>query len=288
MKVLVTGAGGQLGQELARTTPTGMHVKWMGSADCDVADAGQVAAVLAREQPDVIINAAAYTAVDKAESEPETAAKVNALGPAHLAAAAGQARLLHVSTDFVFDGSSGRPYRTDDSVNPLSVYGRTKLQGEVPVLALGERGLVLRTSWLYSRSGGNFVKTMLKLMATRPSLRVVADQVGAPTWANGLARALWQAVQTPAMQGVHHWRDAGAASWYDFAVAIAEEARALGLLSRPAEVLPIATADYPTPARRPSYSLLDCTPTWAQLQTTPPHWRANLRQMLAELKEDHG
>jgi dTDP-4-dehydrorhamnose reductase len=193
-----------------------------------------------------------------------------------------------VSTDFVFDGSVGRPWRTDDHPNPLSVYGRSKLAGEAPVLALQRSGLVLRTSWVYSKFGGNFVTTMLKLMSTRPQLRVVADQVGAPTWAHGLAGALWRAVERPAVSGLHHWRDAGAASWYDFAVAIAEEGRAAGLLATPVEVLPIQTTDYPTPAHRPSYSLLDCTNTWRELDLAPPHWRLPLRKMLAELTEDHG
>jgi dTDP-4-dehydrorhamnose reductase len=286
VKVVVTGAGGQLGQELARTVPPGVVAVLLGR-DCDIGDAGAVAAMFAREQPDLIINAAAYTAVDKAESEPEAAARVNALGPAHLAAAAGHARVLHVSTDFVFDGAQGRPYQPADAVNPLSVYGRSKLAGEGPVLALGTRGLVLRTAWVYSRFGGNFVKTMLRLMGERPQLRVVADQIGAPTWANGLARVLWRAAERPALHGLHHWRDAGTASWYDFALAIAEEGLAAGLLPRPVDVVPIRTSDYPTAARRPGFSLLDCSDTWQQLELTPPHWRVHLRAMLAELKESH-
>ncbi|HYP81602.1 MAG TPA: NAD(P)-dependent oxidoreductase, partial [Steroidobacteraceae bacterium] len=186
MKVLITGAGGQLGQELLRTAPADAVVTALGSTDCDIGDADSVARAVARHDPQVIINAAGYTAVDKAESEPAAADRVNALGPAHLAAAAGRARLLHVSTDFVFDGAQGRPWRTDDRTNPLSAYGRSKLAGESPVLALGNRGVVLRTSWVYSRFGGNFVKTMLRLMSSRPEVRVVSDQVGAPTWARGL------------------------------------------------------------------------------------------------------
>lgn len=288
MKAVVTGAGGQLGQELLRTVPPGVHVAALASGECDIGDEGSVAAMLAREAPDVIINAAAYTAVDKAESDAAAADRVNAQGPAHLAAHAGAARLLHVSTDFVFDGTQGRPWQPTDAPHPVSVYGRSKLAGEAPVLALGEQGLVLRTSWVYSRFGNNFVKTMLKLMASRPELRVVADQVGAPTWAHGLAQALWTAARKPAIHGLHHWRDAGAASWYDFAVAICEEGAACGLLAAPIPVAPIRTSDYPTPARRPSYSLLDCTATWQEFGSTPPHWRDNLRRMLDELKEDHG
>ena len=288
MRVLITGAGGQLGRELVRIAPADAVVTALGSADCDVGDPDSVARAITSHRPEIIINAAGYTAVDKAESEPAVADRVNAQGPANLAAAAGLARLLHVSTDFVFDGSQGQPWRTDDRTNPLSVYGRSKLAGEAPVLALGNRGAVLRTSWVYSKFGGNFVKTMLRLMASRPEVRVVSDQVGAPTWARGLAEALWRLAGRQDMHGLHHWRDAGAASWYDFAVAIAEEAAALQLLTRPVSVLPIGTADYPTPARRPAYSLLDCATTWQQLGHSPPHWRAQLRSMLLELKEDHG
>lgn len=288
MKVLLTGAGGQLGRELVRSAPADAVVTALAHAGCDIGDARAVAQVVAREQPDIIINAAAYTAVDRAEAEPEAAMRVNAAGPVALAAAAGSARLLHVSTDFVFDGDQGRPWRTDDATGPLSVYGRSKLAGEAPVLALGERGLVLRTSWVYSAYGNNFVKTMLRLMASRPVVRVVADQVGAPTWAAGLAAALWHAARDPAVHGLHHWRDAGAASWYDFAVAIAEEAATAGLLSQPVTIEPIPATDYPTPARRPAYSLLDCTQSWPVLGGVPPHWRSQLRRMLAELKEHDG
>ena len=289
MKVLVTGAGGQLGQELARTAPRDCELTLLRSADCDVGDAAAVEAVVRRARPDVVINAAAYTAVDKAESDAANASRVNADGPRHLAAACGDdARLLHVSTDFVFDGSQGTPWQPLDGPNPQSVYASTKLAGETPVLAMGPQGVVLRTSWVYSRFGNNFVKTMLKLMGSRPELRVVADQVGAPTWAHGLAHALWRFASKPELSGLHHWRDAGAASWYDFAAAIAEDATAAGLLTSPVAVVPIQTKDYPTPARRPSYSLLDCTQTWNALGLRPPHWRVQLRQMLAELKEGNG
>ena len=288
MKVIVTGAGGQLGQELARTVPPGVTLALLTSRDCDIGDAAAVAAMVVRERPQVIINAAAYTAVDKAESEIALATRVNARGPSFLAGAGTEFRLIQVSTDFVFDGTRARAYRPEDAPNPLSVYGRTKLEGEAPVRSRGARGLVLRTSWVYSAGGSNFVKTMLRLMATRPELRVVSDQIAAPTWARGLADALWRVVERPQLSGVHHWRDAGVASWYDFAVAIAEEAHALGMLSQAVTVLPIETRDYPTPARRPGFSLLDCTQTWRELDLLPPHWRVNLRKMLIELKERNG
>ncbi len=287
---MLTGAGGQLGRELARSVPSGFDLAAFTSGECDIGDASVVSAIVAREKPQLIINAAAYTAVDKAESDVAAAERVNAQGPAHLAAAAARAgaRLLHVSTDFVFDGNQGHPWRTEDSPHPLSVYGRTKLAGEAPVLQLGAQGLVLRTSWVYSVFGGNFVKTMLRLMASHPVVRVVADQVGAPTSARGLAEALWCAAGKPALHGLHHWRDAGAASWYDFAVAICEEGVAAGLLQRPVDIVPIQTQDYPTPARRPGYSLLDCTQTWREMELVPAHWRSSLRRMLAELKEING
>ena len=283
MKVVVTGSGGQLGQELARTVPPGVTLTQLSSHDCDIGSAGAVGAMVVRERPQVIINAAAYTAVDKAEGDVANATRVNGQGPSNLASAGTEFRLIHVSTDFVFDGTRGRAYRPEDAPNPLSVYGRTKLEGEAPVRARGARGLVLRTSWVYSVDGNNFVRTMLRLMATRPELRVVADQIAAPTWARGLAEALWRAVERPHLSGVHHWRDAGVASWYDFAVAIAEEAQALQLLPQPVTITPIETRDYPTPARRPAFSLLDCTQTWRELDLAPPHWRVNLRRMLAQL-----
>jgi dTDP-4-dehydrorhamnose reductase len=288
VKVVITGAGGQLGQELARTVPPGTHVTLLNSQECDIGDAAAVSAMVVRERPQVIINAAAYTAVDKAESEVAQATRVNARGPSHLAGAGTEFRLIHVSTDFVFDGTRARPYRPEDAPNPLSVYGRSKLEGEAPVRSRGAKGLVLRTSWVYSTYGSNFVKTMLRLMATRPEIRVVADQIAAPTWAHGLAEALWRAVERPQLSGIHHWRDSGVASWYDFAVAISEEALALGVLSQPVTVIPIETREYPTPARRPGFSLLDCTQTWRELDLMPPHWRVNLRRMLVELKELNG
>jgi dTDP-4-dehydrorhamnose reductase len=278
LKIAITGAGGQLGRELARTAPAQHVVALLAHRDCDIGDPASVRSMLERERPDVVINAAAYTAVDKAESEPEVAARNNALGPLNLAA--GTHRLLQVSTDFVFDGAKGSAYLPDDATNPLCVYGRTKLEGEGPVLALGARGIVLRTSWVYSSEGNNFVKTMLRLMENRPEIGVVADQIAAPTWARGLAQALWRIVAKPDLHGIHHWRDAGVASWYDFATAIAEEAQSQGLLARPVKVKPIGTRDYPTPARRPAFSLLDCSATWGAIGT-PPHWRTHLQQMFS-------
>lgn len=286
MKVLVTGAGGQLGHELRRAVPPGHEIVALTSTELDVTNAEQVARALEAHRPVVVVNAAGYTAVDKAESERDRAQAVNGAAPGLLASAAAAhgARFIHVSTDFVFDGTKGSPYLPDDVPNPQGVYGATKLAGEQTVLAAGAPALVMRTAWVYSAHGNNFVKTMLKLMRERDSLGVVADQVGTPTWARGLAQALWRAIDLPALHGIHHWTDAGVASWYDFAVAIQEEALASGLLNNSSPVRPIRTQDYPTPARRPAYSVLDKTATWAALGVTPPHWRVALREMLGELR----
>ena len=283
MKVLVTGAEGQLGRLLVSTAPAGMQVTALSRAGLDIGDAAAVLAAVRTLAPGLIINAAAYTAVDKAESEGELAARVNALGPAHLAAAARAvgARLVHVSTDFVFDGTAGTPYRADAATHPLSVYGRTKRDGELAVLeALPEHSLIVRTAWVYAAQGRNFLLTMLRLMRERGAVRVVADQVGTPTSARPLAMALWQ-MAGAGVTGMHHWTDAGVASWYDFAVAIAEEAATLGLLPAGVSVTPIATADYPTPAHRPAYSVLDKSSLPAGI--TPAHWRQQLRAVLKEI-----
>lgn len=288
MKVLVCGAGGQLGQMLCATAPGHVQLEARTSAQLDVSDLGEVVREVAALRPEVIINAAAYTAVDRAEQEPEHAHAVNARGPAHLAQAALQcgARLIHVSTDYVFDGTTARPYRPLDACHPLGVYGASKRAGEEAVLGLASQGLIVRTSWLYAAQGNNFVHTMLRLMRERSELGVVADQIGSPTWAGTLAAALWAAVQQPQLHGVYHWADLGVASWYDFAVAIQEEALALGLLPRAIPIHPLRSEDYPTPARRPAYSVLDTADARRDFGMAGIHWRAALRTMLKELTHD--
>lgn len=283
MKVLVAGAAGQLGRALAATAPAGVELVAPDEAAFDICSADSVAATVAAVRPALIVNAAAYTAVDRAESEPERAHAVNAEAAGRLAAAAAQAgaRFAHVSTDFVFDGTLARPYRPDDAPNPLSVYGRSKLAGEQAVAAAHPGALILRTAWVHAAGGQNFVATMLRLMRERDEVRVVADQVGTPTHAASLARAIW-ALEAAGAEGIHHWTDAGVASWYDFALAVGEEALALGLLDRAVPVIPIATADYPTPARRPGFAVLDKAATWALIGPAA-HWRVELRQMLRAL-----
>lgn len=279
-RVLVTGAGGQLGRALQRSVPENLECIALDRAGLDVTDARAIARVLDTRKPQAVINAAAYTAVDEAETDVEAATRLNTTAPGLLAAATAQRgmRLLHVSTDFVFDGTAGRPYRPGDAPHPLNAYGRTKRAGEEAVLAAQPQALILRTAWVYSTAGRNFLDTMLRLMATRQALDVVADQVGTPTCADGLAQALWRALERQ-LSGLHHWTDAGVASWYDFAVAIAEEATAIGLLARAPKIHPIRSEDYPTPARRPAFSVLDKTMTWTALDLTPPHWRTTLRNV---------
>lgn len=286
MKVLVSGAGGQVGRQMLAAVPDGIEARGVDRGALDIADPVAVAELLRAFAPDVIVNCAAYTAVDRAEQEHEAAWRANAAGPQVLAEAlrGSQARLVHISTDYVFDGRSVRAYRPDDATAPLGEYGRSKLAGEQAVISLlGARALVLRTAWVYGAHGRNFLHTMLRLMRERGAVRVVGDQIGTPTSTPALAEALWACVMRQAASGIHHWSDAGVASWYDFAVAIAEEGAALGLLPAGIEVTPIATEDYPTPAARPAFSLLDKRSAATALGLQPRHWRQRLREVMGEL-----
>ncbi len=284
IRVLIAGSAGQLGRALAATAPAGVTLIAPPEAAFDILSDAMVTDVVAAEQPDLIINAAAYTAVDKAEAERDIAEAVNATAAGRLARAAARAGagFVHVSTDFIFDGAASRPYPPSATPAPLGVYGETKLNGERAVEAAHMAPIIVRTAWVYAAVGNNFVKTMLRLMAERDEVRVVADQIGTPTHAAGLARAIW-ALHAAGASGTFHWTDAGAASWYDFAVAIQEEALAVGLLEQQAKVLPIRTEDYPTPAARPSYSVLDKSATWA-ITGIAAHWRTELRTCLAAMK----
>lgn len=290
LRALVTGAGGQLGRSLLLSAPEDWHVEGQSRQGCDISDAASVTRLLAASSPDVVINAAAYTAVDRAEDDREAAMQVNATAPGILAQACGERgiRFLHVSTDFVFDGHSDQPYALDAATAPLGVYGESKLVGEQAVSAAHPDSVIVRTSWVYSPFGTNFLRTMLRLHAERDELAVVADQLGSPTAAASLARALWAAAQRPAVSGIHHWSDAGVCSWYDFAVAIGEEAKSCGLIDRAAAVRPIATEDYPTAARRPAYSVLDTRASAVALDISARHWRDELRATLNTMVTDTG
>jgi dTDP-4-dehydrorhamnose reductase len=280
MRVLITGANGQLGGALQRTAPAWADWNAIDVEDVDLTDSAMLTARLVVEAPDVIINAAAFTAVDKAESDEALARAINAEAVAVMVAAmAGTGgKVVHVSTDYVFDGTASTPYAPDAPRNPQSIYGRTKAEGED---RLRPEDLLVRTAWVYEAGGANFVRTMIRLMNEREELGVVADQVGSPTWATGLARTIWALAEKGA-SGTFHHADDGAVSWHGFAVAIAEEAHALGLVKRVPTIKAITTADYPTPARRPAYSLLDCSTTRAFLGDRAVPWRENLRLMLEE------
>tara|TARA_R110002096_G_scaffold6305_4_gene29254 strand:- start:13910 stop:14776 length:867 start_codon:yes stop_codon:yes gene_type:complete len=286
MKTLILGANGQLGKALADAGLGKSGVVSLDRSAVNIADADNVLNTVREIRPDFIVNAAAYTAVDKAEAESELAAAVNCEGPRNVALAARdcEARLIHISTDFVFDGDATSPYKPDAETNPQSVYGRTKRDGELAVLELmPESAAVVRTAWLYSATGNNFVNTMLRLMRERPTLSVVADQIGTPTWANSLAEGIWRLVGKPGLSGVYHWTDTGQASWHEFATAIRDEALELGLLDRSIEIKPITTDEYPTAAARPRYSVLDCSSTYSTADLNPRHWRINLKLMLEGL-----
>ena len=286
MKVLIAGAGGQIGRALVAAVPPDARISAPSRADLDLTRPATVERAVKAEAPDLVINAAGYTAVDRAEAEPDEAAAVNERGAGLLArAAAGAgARMIHYSTDYVFDGAQRHPYTPGDFPNPLGVYGATKLAGERAVLAaLGDRAAIVRTAWVYAPKGRNFVLTMLRLMNEQDEVRVVSDQIGTPTAAASAARAAWAIAARDYVHGILHWTDDGTASWFDFAVAIREEARELGLLSRNVTVRPISTDDYPTPARRPKYSVLDSSGARAATGLTPDHWQAALRRTMAEI-----
>ena len=285
MRIAVLG-GGQVATAVSKAVPAGHQIISLARSQLDIVDDEAVARVVADVEPDWIVNAAAYTAVDLAEDQPDQAYAVNDSAVASIARAAARhaCRLLHLSTDFVFDGSANRAYGVTDQTNPLSVYGASKLNGERHVTAEGRAGIVLRTSWVYAASGKNFVLTMLRLMREKPTVSVVCDQIGTPTAAHGLAEAIWACIDRSVAPGIYHWADLGVASWYDFAVAVQEEAHARGLLAGIVPILPIKTAAYPTRARRPAFSVLDTAPTQQLLGVPNHHWRHNLRAVLDELR----
>lgn len=285
MKVLLLGANGQLGWELQRTCPDNLDLVSCDFPAVDFLSSESIKTCVEKSKPDIIINSAAYTAVDKAETEKELAFKINHDAVVQIVdlCLENGIKLIHISTDFIFDGMSYKPYMPQDNPNPLSVYGESKLMGEKAVLnALKRQSLIIRTAWLYSSHGTNFVKTMLSLMKQKEELRVIDEQIGTPTWAFGLANAIWLALQKQ-LTGIYHWTDAGVASWYDFAIAIQEEALNTGLLEKTIPIYPVKSNAFPTQAKRPFYSVLDKESFRQVLNIPLVHWRIQLRKMLKDL-----
>jgi dTDP-4-dehydrorhamnose reductase len=288
VRILVTGAGGQLGRAVTeafcRETVVGVP-----RAELDICHAATVERLITEFRPDLVVNAAGYTRVDQAETERDAAWRVNALGPAVLAEAAklvDGCRLVHISTDYVFRGDARRPYRPESKTDPICVYGKTKREGELAVLnTLGDRAVVLRTAWVYSARGRNFLTTMLRIMRSQDLVKVVGDQRGSPTVASSVARAVVAIANRPAAKGVLHWTDEGVVSWYEFASAIAREAAAAGLISRPVHVTKIGSDEFPAAALRPKYSALDTSESQIQLDLRPVRWMRSLRAEIRVLTD---
>lgn len=290
MRVLITGAQGQVGYELLRLAPSDYEVIGLGSTELDISDTIQVDLKVNQLQPQLIINAAAYTAVDKAESDQDRAWAVNHHGVANLAIAAKRLKvpLFHISTDYVFSGDACEPYRECDPTGPTGVYGASKLAGEQALAANCSHYVILRTSWVFAAKGNNFVKTMLRLGNERDDLGVVGDQHGGPTSAASIASTLWGLAKQYNDRRVLHWgtyhySGAPACTWYDFAQEIFRQAQEQGLITTPPNVRSIDSVEYPTPAKRPAWSVLDCSNLRAQHTIDQPDWRLDLTDVLIEL-----
>lgn len=286
MNILVTGANGQLGREMQRLSAVSPNnYTFTDVAELNVTDAGAVRQAVAQTRAEVIVNCAAYTNVERAEEDEEAADRLNRGAAENLARAAeaNGATLIHVSTDYVFDGTAHTPYREDTAPSPLGAYGRTKLAGERAVMASGCRYLIFRTAWLYSEYGHNFLKTMLRLTSERDTLQVVFDQIGTPTYAGDLALAIFSIIESERYagnEGVYHFTDEGVCSWYDFATEIAAAAG-----HDSCRIIPCHTSEFPTKAQRPAYSVLDKTKIKTTFQMDIPHWREAMIYCLKQLAE---
>ncbi len=294
MRILLTGGSGQLGQAILASKPVhlgeeSIELIAMTRSELDLSDEKSCQDAIEKHHPDWVLNAGAYTAVDQAESQPELAMAVNAKAPRAIAEALLQngGNLLQLSTDFVFDGKQNTPYKTYQDRNPLSIYGKSKAIGEESVqniLSATDQGIILRTSWLVGPLGNNFVRTMLRLHRKFDLIKVVSDQIGGPTSSLRLAKICWRILELKqkkqAIPNILHWCDSGCTSWYDLAIAIGETAKDIGLISKMAKVKSINTIDYPTPAVRPKYSLLDCESSRSALLMESIHWRQSLVEIL--------
>ena len=290
MKVLVTGAGGQLGHALRSSVPKHLMLVALDHTQLAIDDTRQLKQCLECHQPDVIINTAAYTHVDKAETETRTAFGINADAAGELAmqAMAIGARLIHVSTDYVFDGRATQPYEVDAKPLPINVYGESKLAGEKKIgEAMTDAATIVRSSWLYSHRGSNFLTTMLQKMVCGENLQIVDDQTGSPTSVDHLARVLWALCEDASISGLVHWSNAGQTSWFGFTNAIAERAIADGLITRMPVVTPVSSDEISTAAKRPAYSALECSLSNTRPDLEPESWQRALDQIFVKLKNEH-
>lgn len=282
LNVLVTGGNGQLGSEIREITSEfsdQLRLFFVTRENLNLENEAEIEKFISTNQIQAIVNTAAYTAVDLAEKETEKAKISNVIIPKLLAKIANshKIQMLHISTDFAFDGKSGKPYKEDDQTSPISVYGRTKEEGEREVLSELPKAIIVRTSWVYSKYGNNFLKTMRRLGKERPELKVIYDQIGTPTWARDLARVILKMIQIKDLSGFYHYSNEGIASWYDFAKEI------LDLSQIKTKILPIETSEYPTPATRPTYSVLNKKKIKQSLNIEIPHWKDSLKACLSEL-----
>ncbi len=292
MTVLITGAAGQLGTELCLRSKAHAHsIVAVNHSELDISNESSIKALVAHVKPTVIINAAAYTAVDRAETDSATAFAVNRDGPLYLARACAKANipLLHVSTDYVFDGKKPTPYLETDTPNSQNVYGQSKLEGEIAVSATLNKYITLRTAWVFSATGHNFVRTILRLAKERDELSVVADQTGAPTWAGDIAEVLLEIVDRihqgkDVTWGLYHYTGSPATTWHAFAEAICERVLELGMLEKKPLIKPISTTEYPTIAKRPQNSILTCEHIQKELRISQADWRKGLKQVLTQWK----
>ncbi len=293
MKILVTGANGQVGSELIRRGNTrGFQMFASDFSDLDISSQGAVNKYTKKLKPDMLINAAAYTAVDKAESEKELAHAINRDGATYLAQACSKVDipLFHISTDYIFDGASTSAYVETDTPNPQSVYGKSKLEGDLAIESSIEKHIILRVSWVFGAKGNNFVKTMLRLGKEKEELKIVADQHGGPTWSGAIASTLLDIAKryaegNPIQYGTYHYSSQPTTTWYEFANLIFDQAMDLGMMEKRPKIYPISTEEFPTPAVRPVNSALDCSKIVKALRTPQPDWRTGLKEVLSELRE---
>jgi dTDP-4-dehydrorhamnose reductase len=289
MSILLIGNQGQLGAELDQILKSkNEKLITVDREQLDLTNGDSIRQTIEKNKPKVIINCAAYTAVDRAESEPETSKLVNAIAPQIMAEEACKLSsfLIHISTDYVFNGEKNKAYLETDITQPLGVYGNTKLEGEMGIKNNCDKYIIIRTAWVYGVFGkGNFVKTMLRLGQEREELKVVADQIGSPTWTYDLAIAISEILPKLSSEivGIYHYTNSGVCSWYDFAVTIFEEAKKMGFPLKIKKVIPIITEEYPTPAKRPAFSVLSTRKISTLLGENPPHWRSSLQKMLTQL-----